>query len=390
MKIIKNVIVFSQEYPPYNWGGVALFTVNLVNGLRMLGIQVQLMTICKKEGSEKQDNGVVIHRLPASGIYKDELIETDEGMKRHFQFLKKARQLASKLEPPDAVILADGLCFPEAKACAVHFKVPLITMVNQVFADINELWQGKLSSMIKLENSYFHKSDHLVAGSHYMKSRLDLLGYGSKTTQINYGWGFHNWSSQEEPTLQPTDFLFVGRMVPEKGVIILLEAFQKLLQKKPAATLKLIGDGPIKEIAQKYAQEEQMASHVSFVGAMPWTQIALAFQSTKFSLVPSFNEPFGYVALEAIMYGALPLVSNTGGLKEISSCLSYDCTIPGREKEPFIFHPDREKLCEKMSELLDLAPVKRKELVQNARLLASQKYNFITVATQWLQLMENL
>lgn len=390
MKMIRSVVVFSQEYPPYSWGGVTPFTVNLVNGLRALGIHVQLMTICEKEGYERQENGVVVHRIPASGIYNDEFIETDQGLKRHFQFLKKAKTLASGLEKPEVVILADGLCFPEAKACALHFKIPLITMVNQIFADINGLWEGKLNSMIQLENRYFQESDALVVGSSYMKKRMDLLGYSGKTAHINYGWGFQNWASKEECNLPSTDFVFVGRMVPEKGVLTLLKAFKQVLQKRPDCTLKLIGDGPIKEIGKCQAQDNGIEKSVTFLGALPWTQVHQAFQSAKYSLVPSFNEPFGYVALESIMYGAIPIVSNVGGLKEITECVPYACNIPVIEKEAFIFYPDEEKLSEKMIACLDMADQERRQIVHMARIQASQKYNFVTIAAYWIQLMENL
>ncbi|MDJ0651982.1 MAG: hypothetical protein QNJ27_03115 [Simkaniaceae bacterium] len=86
-------LYFLKSIPPYSWGGVTPFTVNIVNGLASLGIKVNLLTICEKEGFEQQDNGVNIHRIHASGIYKDEYIDTSEGLKRHFQFLKKARHL---------------------------------------------------------------------------------------------------------------------------------------------------------------------------------------------------------------------------------------------------------------------------------------------------------
>ena len=160
---MNRVLIFSQEYPPYSWGGVTPFTVNLVNGIRALGVDVQLITIGEKEENHVQSNGVKVCRIQSRGIYQDELIETSEGLKRHFFFMKRAQKLYQSILTPEAIILADSLCFPEAKACANHFKVPLISMVNQIFADINHLWEGKLSSMIKLEQLYLKGSDHLVA-----------------------------------------------------------------------------------------------------------------------------------------------------------------------------------------------------------------------------------
>lgn len=390
MKTVRNVLVFSQEYPPYSWGGVTPFTVNIVNGLSSLGITVNLMTICEKEGVERQKNGVNLYRIPASGIYKDEYIDTSEGLKRHLRFLKKAKQLAQEMGKPDVVILSDGLCFPEAKAFALHYNIPLITMVNQVFADINELWDGKLSSMMKLENQYFEKSTHLVVGSHYMKTRMDILGFGDKTTQINYGWGFQNWIDNNTQPLPYSDFVFVGRMVPEKGILLLLEAFNEAVKQCPNISLKLIGDGPMKEVGMQKVKEYGIEKNVSFLGSVPWTQVFRAFQSAKYSIVPSLNEPFGYVALEMLMYGGIPIVSDACGLREIANCVPYDCKIPVREEKPFIFLIDVRKLSEKIVELYGMNEGIRKKINHTARINASKEYNFVTVASQWVKLIESL
>lgn len=386
---MKNIVVFSQEYPPYFWGGATPFTVNLVNGLSTLGVHVQLMTICNEESYERQANGVVIYRIPASGVYQDESMESDRGLRRHFQFLKKSRQIVSQVRPPDFVILADSLCFPEAKGCALHFGVPLITMVNQVFSDINGLWNGELTSMIRLENRYFLESDRLVVGSQYMQLRMEAMGYGQKTTHINYGWGFQKWA-QGSISLPSTDFIFVGRMVPEKGVLTLIEAFRNVCKAQPHCQLKLIGDGPVRATAELVAKNYNLTQNLSFWGAIPWTQISKVFQSARYALVPSLNEPFGYVALEAIMYGALPIVSHTGGLREIATTVAYECQVSGKETAPFICYPDVRRLGDKMLEFLELNEPFRKELQQAARLKASATYNFLTTTAQWLTLLENL
>ncbi|PWU10293.1 MAG: hypothetical protein C5B47_02440 [Verrucomicrobia bacterium] len=386
---MKNIIVFSQEYPPYSWGGATPFTVNLVNGLNTLGVHVQLLTICNEESYELQTNGVAIYRIPAAGIYQDESMDSDRGFRRHFQFLKKAKTIAARMQAPDFVILADSLCFPEAKGCALHFGVPLVTMVNQIFSDINGLWNDQLTSMTQLEKRYFQESDRLVVGSQYMQLRMATMGYGQKTTHINYGWGFQKWA-QQRLALPPTDFIFVGRMVPEKGVLALIEAFRTVCKVRPHCQLKLIGDGPMKTTAELVVKNYGLAQNVAFCGALPWTQISKVFQSARYTLVPSLNEPFGYVALEAIMYGALPIMSDTGGLREIATTVAYACQVECKPTAPFIYYPDVGKLSDKMLEFLELSDPIRKELQQSARLRASATYNFLTTTAQWLTLLENL
>ncbi len=389
-----HILIFSQEYPPYNWGGVAPFTVNLTNGLQALGIQMTLVTIGKVESIETQPNGVRILRVTSSGLYKDEFFEESQGLKRHLTFLKKVKNLYRDIEKPDAVILADGLCYPEAKSSAKFYDVPLITMVNQLFEDVSVLWGGKLDSMVNLEKKYFERSDHLVVGSEYMKRRLNQIGYGDKTSHIYYGWGYNSWvrdAAADFPShFKPSDFLFIGRMVPEKGLIKLLEAFKMVNQKNKSLTLNIVGDGEEKEEAQNFTLRENLSEYVSFYSAISWPNVQLAFKQSRITIVPSYNEPFGYVGLESMMYGSCPLVSHPTGLSEIVASIPYDCTIPTIENSPNIQIVHVESLAERMLELASLSENEMKKKLSIGRIEASKKFNYITIASRWLDLIESL
>ncbi|WP_075883951.1 glycosyltransferase family 4 protein [Candidatus Protochlamydia sp. W-9] len=388
-----RVLIFSQEYPPYSWGGVTPFTVNLVNGLRSFGLKVQLVTIGDKEEFYIQNNGVKVFRIKSSGIYRDEFMDSDAGVKRHFNFLKKVKKLYQTFPKPEIVILADGLCYPEAKSYADEFKIPLITMVNQIFSDINHLWDRELDQMVKLEKLYFEHSDHLVGGSQYMLKRIQSLGYGAKASHIYYGWGYNEWM-KEDSNIRYGDsknrFVFVGRMVPEKGLMVLLEAFRQVHEQIDDVKLLLVGDGMIQKMAKKFVTEHRLENKVIFTGTIPWTEICAAFQWANFSLVPSFNEPFGYVALEAIMYGCIPLVSHVGGLPEIVRSINFDSLLPIDSAEPFIGIPQISALSQKLIECSKIPEKQRKEIVMEARIQTARKFNYLSIAMEWICLMNRL
>ena len=99
--------------------------------------------------------------------------------------------------------------------------------------------------------------------------------------------------------------LYVGRLVPEKGVVVMLEAWHALAHE---ATLVVIGDGPM-------ADEVRAAGRVRFLGALARKELPVAYAASECLLVPSiptprFREPWGLVCNEAMHQGR-PLIAST-------------------------------------------------------------------------------
>src|SRR5205807_922058 len=113
------------------------------------------------------------------------------------------------------------------------------------------------------------------------------------------------------------DLIFVGRLVSEKGLDLLLEALARLGARGWRPQLTVIGSG-----AQHSAMEEMTArldlrDQVKFAGAKSPSEIAEALNRHKILVAPSrYDEPFGVVALEGIGCGCAVIGSNGGGLPE--------------------------------------------------------------------------
>jgi len=113
------------------------------------------------------------------------------------------------------------------------------------------------------------------------------------------------------------ELLFVGRLVSDKGVDLLLEALSQLRQHGQTPGLSIVGDGPEAAALQAQARHLGLADQVQFSGPLHGTALARALSSHRFLVMPSvWAEPFGLVALEALACGCLPLVARTGGLPE--------------------------------------------------------------------------
>ena len=105
--------------------------------------------------------------------------------------------------------------------------------------------------------------------------------------------------------------LFVGRLVPEKGIRELLEA--SLLWKKKI-TLLVIGTGPLEdEVKEKATQRE----NIVYVGKVSQEQLPLYFSAADVFIIPSTHEEgYGRVILEALACGTPVIGSNRGAISE--------------------------------------------------------------------------
>lgn len=117
----------------------------------------------------------------------------------------------------------------------------------------------------------------------------------------------------------PSAFLmsFCGRLTNQKGLSLLIDGMKKLLPEHPDFQLIILGGGD-----DSYRRElsDLAELHPTQVGLhlLPNFQLPRKiFAGTDVLLMPSLFEPGGIVALEALRYGAVPIVRRTGGLNDI-------------------------------------------------------------------------
>src|SRR5205823_3341202 len=112
--------------------------------------------------------------------------------------------------------------------------------------------------------------------------------------------------------------LAIGRLVHEKGFDILLRAYA-LARQQAEFDLRLVvaGDGPERPRLESLAAELELGAHVEWLGPTPRSAVPARFRDASIVCVPSRQEPFGIVNLEA-MAGGVPLIAaRVGGVPEI-------------------------------------------------------------------------
>ena len=113
------------------------------------------------------------------------------------------------------------------------------------------------------------------------------------------------------------DFVFCGRLVSDKGVDVLLEAFAEVVEESPDATLTIIGEGPERRPLEDWTRTHGLTGSAAFVGSLSGPPLASALSDHSCMVIPSlWNEPFGIVALEGIASCDTVISSYRGGLPE--------------------------------------------------------------------------
>ncbi len=118
------------------------------------------------------------------------------------------------------------------------------------------------------------------------------------------------------------ELVFLGRLVSEKGVDILLESLAHLLESGLSPRLTIVGDGPEKEKLELKTKQLKIDHQVVFVGSKVGEELVHLLNQHQIMVLPSlYDEPFGVVALEGIACGCVVVGSEGGGLKDaIGSC----------------------------------------------------------------------
>jgi glycosyltransferase involved in cell wall biosynthesis len=106
----------------------------------------------------------------------------------------------------------------------------------------------------------------------------------------------------------PVEVLTVARLVPDKGIDVLLEAFARAGLGEREARLRIVGGGPLQQELQDRARA--LGVPASFTGAVGAGELPAHFARASAFVLPSLFEPFGVALREAVVCG-LPVICST-------------------------------------------------------------------------------
>jgi peptidoglycan/xylan/chitin deacetylase (PgdA/CDA1 family) len=119
--------------------------------------------------------------------------------------------------------------------------------------------------------------------------------------------------SPEGPVL-----LWVGRMVPVKGLDVLIDAFTLLRSRQPNCHLYLVGDGPLRRKLEQRVASLDLSRFCIFTGAVNHARLADWYRAADLTLLPSLSEGIPNVLRESQACGTSFVASRVGGISEIA------------------------------------------------------------------------
>jgi len=170
---------------------------------------------------------------------------------------------------------------------------------------------SQLQSLLKEKVAFFHcPSQNIlnVAKSHgFSNCVLIPLGIRDEFLKItNPQKDYNNYK-----------VVFIGKIHPVKGLDVLLEAFQSVVEKIPQAILNIAGSGSHKEFYKNKVRKLNLSGNVNFLGFLKTSEIIELFHNSDLCVVPSiWAEQFGMVGPEALSCGVPVIGSNIGGIPE--------------------------------------------------------------------------
>ena len=322
-----KILMLSWEYPPRIVGGIARVVHDLSKRLIKDGHDVTVVTY--RDGDipyYENDNGVEVYRIDNYIISPNNFI--DWIMQMNFNMLAKVNELIAKGEKFDVVHAHDGLVAYAAKTLKNSYDIPLVSTIHATESGRNKGIHDDTQRYINdTEWMLTYESSEVIVNSNYMKNELQRL-FGLPYEKINVvpnGINVNAFNGVERDYEFRRQYaadnekiiLFVGRLVFEKGIQHLIDAMPKILEYYNDAKLVIAGKGGMLDELKAKVDMLGLSQKVYFTGYLNSKQVTKMYKCADISVFPSTYEPFGIVALEAMLAGVPTVVSDTGGLNEI-------------------------------------------------------------------------
>jgi glycosyltransferase involved in cell wall biosynthesis len=195
---------------------------------------------------------------------------------------------------------------------------PYIASIKGVIADELKNERGFVRLMLGVQAAFerlaVRRAGVVVATSRYSRDRI-VEAYGiqaAKVVLVPELIDLRGWEMERATTLageaEPPAVLTVAHMYPRKNLPVLLRAYARLRADGVPFQAWIVGDGPCRRDWERLADMLSLQSHVAFLGTVSRRELADRYRRAAVFCLPSRQEGFGIVFLEA-MANAKPIVA---------------------------------------------------------------------------------
>lgn len=385
-----RVAMLTWEFPPRVVGGLAMHVYDLSTSLAKSGVKVEVITCNSQETREEEVmDGVRVNRVNPYDVPSQDIVSW--AVQLNVSMLERAVQLVNREGPFDVIHAHDWLVAYAGRALKHAYQLPLIATIHATEAGRNNGLHNEVQNNISnIEWWLTFEAWKVICCSRYMVDEVKRVFGLPSDKVINIPNGVHpSRFRNRKPT---PDFrnrfalpyekiiFYVGRLVQEKGVQVLIDSAYKVLSNVPDAKFVIAGTGPFEGFLRQKARDLGLGHKMLFTGYLNDEDRDNLYLVADVAVFPSLYEPFGIVALEAMAAGTPVVVSDSGGLTEI---------IENNVDGLYAITGSANSLAERILEILNNQLLAHR-LAENACHKVQKVFNWEVIARQTLKIYENV
>lgn len=307
-----KILHVGKYYPPF-MGGMETVLENLTTGLLDAGHQVSVLVagssfLERQEDLDSEGSSGRLTRLANLGVINSQPLTPGLPGALRREITRLQPDLVH-LHLPNPLLAASWLW---AGSLHPDLRAPVTAVWHHADITRQKLGRALVSPLVK---SCLQLADGIcVSSSALVSHSRDLSAHLAKVRVIPFGITPEPWSGVKSRLDGP--FLFIGRLVPYKGLEVLVEAMGQV----PDGKLVLVGEGPLRAALEKQIESLGLESRVRVTGSLPRNEILAIMSHARALVLPSLDasETFGLVQLEAMAAG-LPVVATDlpTGIREV-------------------------------------------------------------------------
>lgn len=375
-----KILMLTWEYPPRVVGGISRVVYDLSHTLIKDGHEVTVITY--KDGDTpyfEDDKGVKVYRVDNYMINPNNFI--DWIMQLNFNMIAKANEIITEEGKFDVIHAHDWLVAYAAKTLKSSYNMPIVATIHATESGRNSGIHDEQQRYINdTEWMLTYEAAEVIVNSNYMKGEIQRL-FGLPYDKINVvanGVNLSSFNGIERDYNFRRQFamdnekiiLFLGRLVYEKGVQHLISAMPKILEGYHDVKLVIAGKGGMIDELKAQVEAMGISQKVYFAGYLNGKDVQKMYKAADISVFPSTYEPFGIVALEAMLAERPVVVSDIGGLNEI---------VQHRENGMKTYAGNANSIADSILELLYDHKLSA-EIVKKAKNKVRNEYNWSKIA----------
>ena len=370
--MIKKVLFVCSIYKP-NVGGVETAVEELCSQYNSLGIETCVLT--KKFPFDlpeyEKDNQTDIIRV------KRPLTDTD--------YLELMKQLPSDIRLKADVIHVMGIRRPLpffALFLARYYNIPIVMnfVGSDVLTSVNpedlKIWEERKEDTI---NSVQQADGFISFSEGITRAARNLLPQLNSVTTVYSGIDLAKINRVSPKTGLGKYIVAARRLIYNKGIDILIKAFETVHKEFPDISLYIIGDGPEKENLINLSKNMGLTSCIHFTGTLSLEELFAYMKGAILHVCPSRAEGGGIVNVEASACGCIPIGSNVDGIPEY---------IQDKISGLLFKSENYDDLAEKILEVIK--NTERKNLMQQNGYLFAKTFDIEVKAQEYLSVYKNI